>query len=92
LYQLDSLKDSPDVAAYPIDYKHDFSTNSCLVIECASDSRSFSELDLSGSIRATIEIGFKNPKDIMIHFNQNQFKYWADVLLAKLGFGKYRCL
>ena len=90
LYQLEHLKDPPDCNNYPINYVSDDNGGCHAIVEGVYYS--FESLRKSGSwkLQVFIEMGFRNPKDIMIHPTLNQFKYWSDVFLGKLGIGIYR--
>ena len=92
LYQLENLKDPPDSSSYPISYKYDVVESSYMIFEGLHDPSDFGGITASWVSQAFIEIGFRNPKDIIIHSTLNQFKYWSDVLLSKLGFSIYRCM
>jgi hypothetical protein len=90
LYQLESLKDLPSSTGYPIVYRYDFAGTFCTLIEGVHDSRDFFKRKDYRDFRTFIEIGFRNPKDIMIHPTRNQFKYWSDMFLTRLGINIYR--
>jgi hypothetical protein len=92
LYQLENLKDPPNSNNYPIFYKYDVVESSYMIFEGLHDSPDFGGISASWVSQAFIEIGFRNPKDIMIHPTLNQFKYWSDVFLSRLGFSIYRCV
>ncbi len=91
LYRLEFLKDAPSCKAYPILYKYDAVAECHIILEGVLDPRyESSSRGCYWATRSFIEIGFRNPKDIMIHPTQNQFRYWSDVFLSKLGFNIYR--
>ena len=90
LHQLENLKDPPNSNNYPIVYKYDVVESSYMIFEGLHDPSDFGGITASWVSQAFIEIGFRNPKDIMIHPTLNQFKYWSDVFLSRLGFSIYR--
>jgi len=92
LHQLENLKDPPNSNNYPIVYKYDVVESSYMIFEGLHDPSDFGGITASWVSQAFIEIGFRKPKDIMIHPTLNQFKYWSDVFLSRLGFSIYRCL
>jgi hypothetical protein len=99
LYQLELLKDPPDINRYPITYKYDPFEGRNELIDGKLDPCDYSacgsvlpKSDGYGRIWKFIEIGFRNPKDIMIHPTKNQLKYWSDVFLYRLGVDIFRRL
>jgi len=90
LYQLEILKEPPSSTRYPITYKYDVVDSCYTVVEGIHSSCGFSESNKSWASQVFIEIGFFNPKDIMIHSSINQFKHWSDVFLNRLGIDIYR--
>ena len=90
LHQLEFLKDSPTSIRFPITYKYNPVDCCHTVVEGIHESCDSSEPNGSWVSHVYIEIGFQNPKDIMIHSSYNQFKHWSDVLLSRLGIDLYR--
>ena len=94
LYQLESLKDLPDCSNYPITYKRNAFDGRYTIVEGMCYSHDFPRTDdfWSWTMQVFIEIGFRNPKDIMIHPTLHQFQYWSDIFLKRLGINTYRLM
>ena len=90
LYQLEHLKDPPDCNSYPITYNRDDIDGCHIIVDGIYYSFESLRASSSWAAQVFIEMGFRSPKDIMIHPTLNQFKYWSDVFLNRLGISTIR--